>query len=100
MGPGKGLSARVQLIVLLQLKRPKKLSQFRVVYLNGKAYKVTISHQGHTPIANFVDSDWEDDLFHGLLSATKISGAPAMELQDEYIKFISKEKDDDICNPL
>ena len=62
--------------------------------------KVTTSHQGHTPVANFVDSDGEDDLFHGLLSATEISGAPTMELQDEYIKYISKEKDDDIRNPL
>ena len=47
-----------------------------------------------------MDSDGEDDLFHGLLSATKISGAPATEFQDEYIKYISKEKDDDIRNPL
>ncbi len=62
--------------------------------------KVIISQQQHTPIANILDSDREDDLFHQLLSATKISGAPVTEFQDEYIKYISKEKDDDIRNPL
>lgn len=43
------------------------------------------------PIASFVNSNGEDDLFHGLLSATQIS---TMQLQDEYT---SKEN---ICNPL
>lgn len=77
-------------------------SKIRVQNLWTSHYqdKVAISHQRHTPIANFVVSDGEDDLFHGLLSATEISGVPAMELRDEYIKYISKEKDDDIRNPL
>ncbi len=39
-------------------------------------------HHKHQLLVLF-DSDGEDDLFHGLLSATEISGVPAMELQDE-----------------
>ncbi len=62
--------------------------------------KVTISQHQHTPIANIVDSDREDDLFNRLLSTTEISSAPVTEFQDEYIKYINKEKDDDIRNSL
>ena len=62
--------------------------------------KVIISHQEHILITGIIDSDGKDDLFHRLLSASKISGIPATEFQDEYIKYIGKEKDDDICNPL
>ena len=38
--------------------------------------KVNISRQGYTPFASFVDSNGEDDLCHGLSSATQI---PTME---------------------
>lgn len=47
-----------------------------------------------------MDLNKEDNLFHRLLLATKISSALTTEFQDKYIKYISKEKHDNICNPV
>ena len=48
----------------------------------------------------FSDSDGDDDLFHGLLDTRSTPAEQIMELPDEYVKYITKEKDEGISNPL
>ena len=45
-------------------------------------------------------SDGEDDFFHGLLNTCTIRADLDVEVVDEYIKYISKDQDEDVRNLL
>ena len=47
-----------------------------------------------------MDSDGEDDPFHGLLNTRTIRADPDVELVDEYVKYITKDRDENVQNPL
>ena len=48
----------------------------------------------------FMDSDRKDDPFLGLLHTSTIRVDPDAESVDEYVKYINKDRDEDIHNPL
>ena len=48
----------------------------------------------------YIDSDGENDPFHGLLNNCTIRGEPDVEVVDEYVKYITKDRDKDVRNPL
>ncbi len=47
-----------------------------------------------------MDSDGENDPFHRLLNTRTIRADPDVELVDEYVKYITKDRDEDFRNPL
>ncbi len=46
------------------------------------------------------DSDGEDDPFHGLLNTRTNRADPDVEVVDKYVKYITKDRDEDFQNPL
>ena len=51
-------------------------------------------------INTFIDSDGDEDLFHGSLDTHSTPAKQTMELPDNYVKYITKERDENVCNPL
>lgn len=48
-----------------------------------------------------MDSDGEDDSFYyGLLNTPTTRADPEVEVVDEYVKYINKDRDEDVRNPL
>ena len=47
-----------------------------------------------------MNSNGEDDLFHGLLNTRTIRADLDVELVDEYVKYITKDQDEDVQNHL
>ncbi len=47
-----------------------------------------------------MDSDGEDDPFHGLLNIRTIRADPDVEVVDEYVKYINKNRAEDVWNTL
>lgn len=74
-----------------------QIKNLQILYYQNK---VIISQQKSILIASSVDLNSENDLFHRILSVTKISSISATKFQAEYIKYINKEKDDNYCNSL
>ncbi len=48
----------------------------------------------------FIDSDGDDDLFHGLLNTHLTPAERTTELPDEYVKYITKKRDESVSNSL
>ncbi len=50
--------------------------------------------------STFIDSNDDDDLFHSLLNTDSTPAEETTELPDEYVKYITKKKDESVSNPL
>ena len=48
----------------------------------------------------FIDSDGDDHLFHGLLNIHSTPAEQTKEFPDEYVKYIIKEREESVSNPL
>ena len=62
--------------------------------------KILIPENDVSQYDSYVDSDGEDDPFHGLLNTRTIRADPDAEVVDEYVKYINKDRDEDVRNPL
>ncbi len=60
--------------------------------------KITIPENYVFQYDSYMDSDSEDDLFHGLLNTRTIGTDPDVELVDKYVKYIIKDQDEDVQN--
>ena len=49
---------------------------------------------------SYIESDGEEDLSHELLNTCTIGADPDVEVVDEYVKYITKDRDEDVQNPL
>ena len=47
-----------------------------------------------------MDFDGENDPFHGLLNTRTIRANPDVEVVDEYVTYITKNRDKYVRNPL
>ena len=50
--------------------------------------------------STFIDSNGDDDLFHGFLDTHSTPAKQIAKLPDEYVKYITKEKVKSISNLL
>ena len=77
-------------------------SKMRVQHLwTGFNQNKIILPQNDVPqFGSFMDSDGENNLFHGLINNRTIRTDPDAETVDEYVKYINKDRDEDIHNPL
>ncbi len=50
--------------------------------------------------STFNYSDGKDDLFHGLLNTRSTLAEQTTELPEVYVKYITKERDENVSNPL
>ncbi len=55
--------------------------------------KIIIPENDVSQYDSYMDSDGEDDLFHGLLNTRTIRADPDVEVVDEYAKYITKDQD-------
>ena len=62
--------------------------------------KIIILENDDSQYDSYIDSDGEDDPFHGLLNTRTIWAGPDVEVVDEYVKHIIKDRDNDVQNPL
>ncbi len=62
--------------------------------------KIIIPENDDSQYDSYIDSDGEDDPFHGLLNTRTIRACPDVEVVDEYVKYITKNRDKDVRNPL
>ncbi len=49
---------------------------------------------------SYMDSDGENDAFHGWLNARTIQADADVEVVDEYVMYITKDRDEDVQNRL
>ncbi len=50
--------------------------------------------------STFIDWDGNDDLFHDLLNIYSTTTEQTSELPDEYIKYVTKKRDETVSNLL
>ena len=62
--------------------------------------KIMIPENDVSQYNSYMDFDGEDDPFHGLLNTRTIQADPNVEVVDEYVKYITKDRDEDVRNPL
>ncbi len=60
--------------------------------------KIIILENDVSQYDSYMDFDSEDDPFHGLLNTCTIRADPDVEVVDEYVKYITKDQDEDIQN--
>lgn len=61
--------------------------------------KIPIPENNVSQYDSYMDSDGEDDPFHGLLNTRTIRADSDIEVVDEYVKYINKDRDEDVRNP-
>ncbi len=62
--------------------------------------KMKIQENDVSQYDSYMDFDGEDDSFHGLLNICTIRADPDVEVVDEYITYITKDRDEDVRNSL
>ncbi len=62
--------------------------------------KIIIPENDISQYDSYMDSDGEDDHFHRLLNTRTIREDLDVEVVDEYVKYILKDRDEDVRNPL
>lgn len=62
--------------------------------------KIPIPENNVSQYDSYMDSDGEDDPFHGLLNTRTIRADSDIEVVDEYVKYINKDRDEDVRNHL
>ncbi len=62
--------------------------------------KIIIPENDVSQYDSYMNSNGEDDSFHGLLNTRTIRADLDFEVVDEYVKYITKDRDEDVQNPL
>ncbi len=62
--------------------------------------KIIITENDVSQYDSYMSSDGEDGSFQRLLNTCTIRADPDVEVVDEYVKYITKDQDEDVRNPL
>ena len=62
--------------------------------------KIIITENDVSQYDSYVDSDADDDPFHRLLNSRTIRADPDFDVVDKYVKYITKDQDEDVRNSL
>ncbi len=90
------LWGRINKIFLLNASKVQVQNMWTGFYQD----KIIMPENDVSQYDTYIDSDSEDDPFHRLPNTGTIRADSDVKVVDEYVKYITKDRDEDVRNPL